>query len=62
MRAKGQLSEVHRYVHRRREADSFAAVGLGEVALADAGGHYPFQMSGGMCQRLALAMANAADT
>lgn len=62
MRAKGQLAEVHRYVHRRRDADSLAAAGLGEVGLADAGGHYPFQMSGGMCQRLALAMAHAADT
>lgn len=62
MRAKGQLAEVHRYVHRRRDADSLAAMGLSEVALADAGGHYPFQMSGGMCQRLALAMAHAADT
>ncbi|WHQ72006.1 ABC transporter ATP-binding protein [Methylorubrum extorquens] len=62
MRAKGQLAEVHRYVHQRRDADSLAAAGLGEVGLADAGGHYPFQMSGGMCQRLALAMAHAADT
>ena len=62
MRAKGQLAEVHRYVHRRRDADSLAAAGLGEVALDDAGGHYPFQMSGGMCQRLALAIAHAADT
>ncbi|WP_298961857.1 ATP-binding cassette domain-containing protein [uncultured Methylobacterium sp.] len=62
MRAKGQLTEVHRYVHRRRDADSLAAAGLEEVGLADASEHYPFQMSGGMCQRLALAMAHAADT
>jgi peptide/nickel transport system ATP-binding protein len=62
MRAGGQLAEVHRYVHGRQDADRLAAAGLGEVGLADAGGHYPFQMSGGMCQRLALAMAHAADT
>ncbi|MBY0295161.1 MAG: ATP-binding cassette domain-containing protein [Methylobacterium sp.] len=62
MRAGGQLAEVHRYVHGRHDADGLAAAGLGEVGLADAGGHYPFQMSGGMCQRLALAIAHAADT
>ncbi|GJE28897.1 ABC transporter ATP-binding protein [Methylobacterium organophilum] len=61
MRAKGQLAEVHRYVHRRRDADRHAAAGLDEVGLTEADGHYPFQMSGGMCQRLALAMAHAAE-
>lgn len=62
MRAEGQLAEVHRYVHGRRDAGRAAAAGLGEVGLADAARHYPFQMSGGMCQRLALAVAHAADT
>lgn len=56
-------AEVHRFVHGRAWTDSSARAGndLGEVGLGDAGAHYPFQMSGGMCQRAAIAITHAAE-
>ncbi len=62
MRAGDQLAEIHRFVRRRRDARRAAAEGLAEIGLAEAARHYPFEMSGGMNQRLALAMAHAADS
>jgi peptide/nickel transport system ATP-binding protein len=63
MSAFGQVEEVHRLVRRRgreesrrRTADSLASFGL------DRGERrHPFALSGGMCQRVALAIAHAAD-
>ncbi|PDT16105.1 ABC transporter ATP-binding protein [Rhizobium sp. J15] len=59
-----QVAEVHRYVKGRTAAESaMAAKGnLSEVSLSSAQGLYPFQISGGMGQRAAIAMAHAADT
>lgn len=63
MRIATQVADVHRLVKGRDRQDSrvLAQEGLGEVDLADAGRMYSFQMSGGMCQRAAIAIAHAGD-
>ncbi|MBT9370864.1 ATP-binding cassette domain-containing protein [Rhizobium sp. CSW-27] len=57
-----QVAEVHRYVRGKPVGESAAAAreNLAEVGLAAAGALYPFQISGGMGQRVAIAMAHAA--
>lgn len=64
MRVGQQVTEVHRYVKGRTTVDSLAATSqnLAEVSLSSAEALYPFQISGGMGQRAAIAMAHAADT
>ncbi|SCX22264.1 putative D,D-dipeptide transport ATP-binding protein DdpD [Agrobacterium sp. DSM 25558] len=64
MRVGAQVSEVHRYVKGKTERDSLAATSqnLAEVSLSSAAALYPFQISGGMGQRAAIAMTHAADT
>ncbi|WP_137390965.1 ABC transporter ATP-binding protein [Rhodoligotrophos defluvii] len=64
MRTGEQVAEVHRFVHGRGVQDSSmrAENNLGEVGLGQAGALYPFQMSGGMCQRVAIAIAHASDS
>ncbi|WP_221996764.1 ABC transporter ATP-binding protein [Rhizobium laguerreae] len=64
MRVGPQVAEVHRYVKGKTASDSRAATSqnLAEVSLASAEALYPFQISGGMGQRVAIAMAHAADT
>ncbi|WHO77206.1 ABC transporter ATP-binding protein [Rhizobium sp. BT03] len=59
-----QVSEIHRYVRGRTAAESVIAAkaNLSEVSLSSAEGLYPFQISGGMGQRAAIAMAHAGDT
>ncbi|MBY5639345.1 ABC transporter ATP-binding protein [Rhizobium leguminosarum] len=59
-----QVAEVHRYVKGKTAKDSLAATNqnLAEVSLASSGTLYPSQISGGMGQRAAIAMAHAADT
>lgn len=63
MRTGAQVGEVHRFVHGRAPAESTerARANLTEVGLGHAEGRYPFQMSGGMCQRAAIAIAHAGD-
>lgn len=59
-----QIAEVHRFVHGRRAPESSvrAQDNLAEVGLGHTGTLYPFQMSGGMCQRAAIAIAHASDS
>jgi peptide/nickel transport system ATP-binding protein len=63
MRIAPQVAEVHRFVHDRpwSESQRLARKNLQEVGLGHAGAHYPFQMSGGMCQRAAIAITHAAE-
>ncbi|MFD1744169.1 ABC transporter ATP-binding protein [Rhizobium helianthi] len=64
MRVGAQVAEVHRYVKGKSKAESQRDTGknLSEVSLATAGELYPFQISGGMGQRVAIAIAHAAGT
>jgi peptide/nickel transport system ATP-binding protein len=64
MRIAPQLAEVHRFVGGKtvRDSDARALDNLGEVGLDHAGSLYPFQMSGGMCQRAAIAITHAAGS
>ena len=63
MRALGQVAEVFRVVRGlpRAEARAEAEALLAALGLADAGRRFPFQLSGGMAQRVALAALRAAD-
>lgn len=63
MRIAPQVAEVHRFLHSRPwpESGTLAQKNLKEVGLDRAGAHYPFQMSGGMCQRAAIAITHAAE-
>lgn len=64
MKVGEQIAEVHRFVHRRGvgESGTRAQENLADVGLGQAGSLYPFQLSGGMCQRAAVAIAHAADS
>jgi peptide/nickel transport system ATP-binding protein len=61
MRVGPQVAEVHRFVRRQlaARADALAHENLDEVSLGHASALYPFQMSGGMCQRAAIAITHA---
>jgi peptide/nickel transport system ATP-binding protein len=64
MRVGAQVAEVHRFVHRRprTESEALGREHLAEVGLGGAGALYPFQISGGMGQRVAIAIAHAGDS
>ncbi|APO68953.1 dipeptide/oligopeptide ABC transporter ATP-binding protein [Rhizobium gallicum] len=64
MQVLPQVTEIHRYVKGRTAAESAmgAKANLSEVSLLSGEGLYPSQISGGMGQRAAIAMARAADT
>jgi peptide/nickel transport system ATP-binding protein len=55
MRAQAQVAEVHALLHGRADATARAMADLTALGLEDARGRYPFQLSGGMAQRVALA-------
>ncbi|MDX3928950.1 MAG: ATP-binding cassette domain-containing protein [Shinella sp.] len=61
MRAGAQVAEVHRHVKGRggQESERLARDDLAEVGLDHAAMLYPHQMSGGMCQRVAIAITHA---
>lgn len=56
-----QVSEIYRYVRKQPKPHEQAQSTLNQLGLADAAQHYPYQLSGGMAQRLAFAMAQAAE-
>ncbi|MBS7705097.1 ABC transporter ATP-binding protein [Chelatococcus asaccharovorans] len=62
MRIGAQVMEVHRHLHGARPAEARrrGLSDLAEVGLADRADAYPFALSGGMCQRAAIAIAHAA--
>jgi peptide/nickel transport system ATP-binding protein len=64
MRIVPQVAEVHRFVRGQapQQSETRAMGNLGEVDLDHAGSLYPFQMSGGMCQRAAIAITHAAGS
>jgi peptide/nickel transport system ATP-binding protein len=64
MRLAPQVAEVHQYLHGLTppQARGAAVANLAEVDLAKATDLYPFQMSGGMCQRAAIAISHAGDS
>ncbi|WP_043361445.1 ABC transporter ATP-binding protein [Belnapia sp. F-4-1] len=64
MRALGQVAEVYRLVRGMPAAASEleARARLAELGLGASAAHYPFQLSGGMAQRLALAILRASET
>ncbi|MCV9934776.1 ATP-binding cassette domain-containing protein [Boseaceae bacterium BT-24-1] len=62
MRIGRQVSEVHHYLHGRGaiEARSHARSDLAEVGLDERAQAYSHELSGGMCQRAAIAITHAA--
>ncbi|ACP22064.1 putative ATPase component of various ABC-type transport system (plasmid) [Sinorhizobium fredii NGR234] len=64
MRVLPQVAEIHRFVKDKdaTRSDALAKENLAGVSLASTEALYPFQMSGGMGQRAAIAMAHAADS
>lgn len=59
MRAKAQVAEVHKLVASSPTPAQDATSDLATLGLDDAGDRYPYQLSGGMAQRLAIAAARA---
>jgi len=59
MRARGQVEEVYRLVARNGNPAAAARADLEALDLAPAADRYPFELSGGMAQRLAIAAARA---
>lgn len=62
MRIAGQVGEVHRYLHGLGSTDAATRMrsDLAEVGLGDRTQAYPHELSGGMCQRAAIAVTHAA--
>ena len=59
MRSRGQVEEVYRLVTQRTDARAAANADLEAMDLSDAADRFPFELSGGMAQRLAIATARA---
>lgn len=64
MPVRDQVAEGHMLVRHMAGKDAAARAGedLATVDLAPAAGLYPFQMSGGMCQRAAIAILHGAQS
>lgn len=64
MKVAPQVAEVHRYVKglKSRQSVALARDDLAGVGLVEAVSLYPFQISGGMCQRAAIAITHAAGS
>jgi peptide/nickel transport system ATP-binding protein len=62
MRIGEQVAEVHRHLHgaAAAQARSRALADLADVGLGERGHAYPHELSGGMCQRAAIAVTHAA--
>jgi peptide/nickel transport system ATP-binding protein len=63
MKIVEQVKEVHQYVHKKDKFSAYrkAIENLKEVELQKNGNSYPFELSGGMCQRATLAITHAAN-
>lgn len=59
MRSKAQVAEVHKLVAKSPTAAQDATQDLEALDLDDAADRFPFELSGGMAQRLAIAAARA---
>lgn len=59
MRAQAQVEEVHRLVAGNATPTEAARSDLAMLDLEESGDRYPFELSGGMAQRLAIAAARA---
>lgn len=62
MRIAGQVGEVHRYLHglKASQVDARMRTDLADVGLGERTQAYPHELSGGMCQRAAIAVTHAA--
>ena len=59
MRARQQVAEVHALVTGQANPEAAARADLAALDLDEAADRYPFELSGGMAQRLAIAAARA---
>ena len=60
MKILNQVSEVYEYIHEdKKNSKTKALEGLEEVSLKDSYNSYPFEISGGMCQRATIAITHA---
>lgn len=63
MKIVNQVSEVHQYIHKRGKKKSYkhSLKDLEDVSLDSFEDSYPFELSGGMCQRLTIAITHASN-
>ena len=60
MKIVEQVSEVHQFIHKNKEnAKEKALKDLEDVSLKEFSNSYPFEISGGMCQRTTIAITHA---